>query len=148
MASIRGGEKFELAMAELAAQINQPGTLRVGFLEGSTYPDGTPTAMVAAIQNWGAPAVGIPPRPFFSNMVADKSSGWGGIIAADLKAHKYDTIHALDTVGEAIEGQLAESILETNSPPLAESTIRRKGFDKPLIDSSHMINSIAKEIKT
>ena len=148
MATIKGGEKFEKAMAELAASLNQPGTLRVGFLEGSSYPDGTPTAMIAAIQNFGAPARGIPPRPFFSNMVADKSSGWGGVIAIDLKAHNYDTVHALNIVGELIQDQLKESILETNAPPLAASTIRRKGFDKPLIDTSHMINSVAKEIKT
>ncbi|MDL2105264.1 hypothetical protein QQJ69_19235, partial [Proteus mirabilis] len=38
--------------------------LSVGFFEHSKYPDGTPIAYVASIQELGYPAGGIPPRPF------------------------------------------------------------------------------------
>jgi hypothetical protein len=71
MAEVKGGEKLEAALATLATKLAVPATLRVGFLENAKYPDGTPVAAVAAWQNYGTGS--IPPRPFFSNMVAQKS---------------------------------------------------------------------------
>lgn len=160
MATIRGGQKFEAALAVLAAKLGQPRTLRVGFLAGSTYPDGTSVAMVAAIQNFGAPSVGIPPRPFFSNMVATRSPSWPQGIATQLKATDNDVDATLEITGEVIRSQLQLEIRATNSPPLAESTLRRRGYTggpynpkdkktfgaKPLIDTGNMINSVDKEI--
>lgn len=148
MATIRGGEKFEAALREMAAAVSKPATLRVGFLEGATYPDGTSVAMVAAIQDFGAPAVGIPPRPFFRNMVRTKSPGWPAAIAKLLRANRYDAEKTLGQVGEGIRGQLQQSIRDTNEPPLAPATIAAKGFDKPLIETAHLINSADYEVKS
>ena len=50
-------------------------------------------------------------------------------------------------VGALIAGQLQKSINETNNPPLSPRTIARKGFDKPLIDTGHMWNSVNFEVK-
>jgi len=148
MATISGGKKLEAALAKISRGVSQPATLRVGFLAGATYPNGTPVAMIAAIQDFGAPSRGIPPRPFFRNMVKAKSKEWPKAIADLLKANDYDAVKTLETTGEAIGGQLRQSIIDTNSPPLAPSTIKRKGFAKPLIDTSVMINSIGHEVKT
>ena len=135
-------------MLELASKLERPATLRVGFLEDATYPDGTPVAMVAAIQNYGAPAVGIPPRPFFSNVVADKSGGWPDGISALLQSTGFDVERTLRTTGEVIAGQIKDSINNGSYAPLQQSTIDRKGFDKPLVDTGHMVNSVDYEIKT
>lgn len=148
MASIKGGEKLAAAMRDLAAKVSNPATLRVGFLEKATYPNGTPVAMIAAIQDMGAPRAGIPPRPFFRNMIAAKKGEWPAAFAGLLKQTNYDAAAALDIAGAAIAGQLKQSIIDTNAPPLAPATIRRKGFAKPLIDKSHMINSVDHEVKT
>lgn len=145
---VRGGQKLEAALADLSKRLSKPATLRVGFLENATYPDGTPVAMVAAIQDFGAPGANIPPRPFFRNMVASKSPGWGPALAKNLKARNYDVTAALDAVGEGIEGQLQQSIQETNTPALAKKTVARKGFAKPLIDTSNMINSVDHDVKS
>ena len=110
-------------------------------------PDGKPVAMIAAIQDFGAPSRGIPPRPFFRNMVRDKKGEWPKAIAGLLKANDYDAVKVLGITGEAIGGQLRQSIIDTNSPALAPSTVKRKGFSKPLIDTSVMINSIGHEVK-
>jgi hypothetical protein len=50
-------------------------------------------------------------------------------------------------LGEDIEGALKKSINDLTSPPLAESTIAAKGFAKPLIDTSHMVNSTGYEVE-
>ena len=44
MAAISGGEKLAKKLAELAANITKPGTLRVGFLEKAKYPAGLGSA--------------------------------------------------------------------------------------------------------
>lgn len=147
MTTLRGGKKLERALAQMTAQLSKQGTLRVGFLEGATYPDGTPVAMVAATQDAGSTKMGIPPRPFFRNMIAKCSPGWPKALAAVLRENDYDATVALGLMGQLIEGQLRQEIIETNSPALKAATIKRKGFDKPLIDSSQMINSVASEIK-
>lgn len=160
MATIRGGKKFEEKLHELASKLGQSRTLRVGFLSGGTYPSGVSVPMVAAIQNFGAPSRGIPPRPFFSNMVVKRSPSWPKGIATQLKANGNDVDSALAVTGDVIRYQLQAEIRETNSPPLAESTLRRRGYTggpynpkdsstfgaKPLIDSGNMLNSIDKEI--
>ena len=141
MAEIRGGEKLAAKLREFAELARNPASLRVGFLQGATYPNGTPVAMIAAIHNFGAPRAGIPPRPFFDHLIENKGPEWPEAIGNLLVANNYDAEKTLQITGSAIEGQLKKSIIDTNEPPLAESTIRRKGFDKPLIDTSHMINS-------
>jgi len=145
MASFRGGQKFEAALRDIASKVGRGGVLRVGFLEGATYPKtGMPVAMIALIQDSGGG--NIPPRPFFRNMIAAKQGEWPAGIATQLKANGYDVQKTLNVVGFAIAGQLRQSIIDTNEPPLAPSTIRRKGFAKPLIETSHMINSVDHEV--
>jgi hypothetical protein len=143
---LRGGEKLEEALRKMAEGLSRGGTVRVGFLENATYPDGKSVAMIAAIQDFGTGT--IPPRPFFRNMIAAKQGEWPGAIDGLLKANDYDIDKTLQQTGAAIAGQLRQSIIDTNAPPLAESTIRRKGHSKPLIDTSHMINSVDFEVNT
>jgi phage gpG-like protein len=143
--TIEGGERLQRALADIGRRIGRRGSLKVGFLENATYPDGTPVAMVAAIHNFGAPSRNIPARPFFSNMVARHSSEWPGEIRAQLKSTNYDARQTMNRMGALIKGELQQSIRDTNEPPLKPATIRRKGFDKPLIDTGHMLNSVAFE---
>lgn len=114
------------------------GEVEIGFLEDATYPDGTQVAAVAYANEYGASG---PPRPFFRRMIAKESPSWGGKIAALAQSTDNDGEKVLRLMGEDIEGALKQSINDLTDPPLAESTIKRKGFDKPLIDSTVMVNS-------
>jgi hypothetical protein len=143
-----GGADLRRALSEMSARLGREGTLRVGFLEGATYPDGTSVPMVAAINEFGAPSRGQPPRPFFRRMIADKSSSWPQAIEQNLIATRFDVEKTLERVGEGIASQLRQSIIDLVDPPLAASTIAKKGFDKPLIDTSVMLNSVGHEVET
>lgn len=147
MASFTGGNEFSQRLTEMAGLLSNAEVVRVGFLAGATYPDGKPVAMIAAIQEFGAPRAGIPPRPFFRNMIADKKKEWPAAIAGLLRDNNCDARRTLELTGQAVSGQLRQSIVDTNTPPLAPSTIARKGFDKPLIDTGHMFNSIDYEVQ-
>ena len=49
---------------------------------------------------------------------------------------------ALDVMGLAVTGMIQEQITDGDYVPLAPATIKRKGSDKPLIDTGHMRQSI------
>ena len=138
MGSLSGGDKVMRRLAEIAEQMGG-GSVSVGFMSGATYPDGTPVAAVAASNEYGVPTRRQPPRPFFRNMIAKESPTWGDKLAG--LAH-LGSNQALSLMGEDIAGALKQSINDLTDPPLSARTIAEKGFDKPLIDTSHMINSV------
>lgn len=121
--TLSGGDKLERRLAGIAARIAKGGKLRVGFLEDAKYPDGTSVAMVAAIQNFGAPARGIPPRPFFNKFITDNSEEWGAQLARLLAGSGYDVEKAFNIMGMGMVGQLQTAIIETNAPPLSKVTL-------------------------
>jgi hypothetical protein len=75
-------------------------------------------------------------------MIAVKSPEWPDAIKNLLKANNFDTKKTLEAMGQSIQGQLRQSIRDTNTPPLKPATIRRKGHAKPLIDSGKMLDSV------
>lgn len=119
--------------------------LKVGFLEGSTYPDGTPVPMVAATNEFGNPANNQPPRPFFRNAISNHETEWQNSTAS-LIENGDETRDVLSLLGEVIVDDIKESIRSLDSPPLSPVTIARKGFDKPLIDTKNMLDSVSYEV--
>lgn len=161
--SISGGEKLKAHLAKIASQLSSGGVVKVGFLKGATYPAdiddrktvkgkhrkrvaGLSVAQVAFWNEFGTSRA--PPRPFFRNMIAEKSPQWGDQMGAVAKANDYDSQATLQLMGEGIKDQLVTSINEFKSPPLAPSTIERKGFSKPLIDTAVMIRAVDYEVVT
>lgn len=141
---IHKGKGVERALNEIAAKVGRGGKLKVGFLAGATYPDGTSVPLVAAANEFGTEK--SPPRPFFRKMVDDNQSLWGPTLAVYLKRSNYDIEFSLDQLGEVIEGELKQSINEFVGAPLSPRTIAAKGFDKQLIDTSFMINSTGHKV--
>ncbi|HBM8406680.1 TPA: hypothetical protein ACHS7Y_001726 [Citrobacter freundii] len=119
--------------------------LKVGFLEGATYPDGTPVPMVAATNEFGNPANNQPPRPFFRNAISNHETEWQDATAS-LIENGDETRDVLSLLGEIIVDDIKESIRSLDSPPLSPVTIARKGFDKPLIDTKNMLDSVSYEV--
>jgi hypothetical protein len=188
--ALTGGQKLAARLAQVAAKVHQPQTVQVGFLEGSTYPDGQSLPMVAAIMEYGgeihvaahtakiyrkldkdggfakggrfvkkkqadieqdvevpAHTITIPPRPFFRRMIAQNQAGWQPQVATLLKQNDYDVDKSLNQMGMVIADQLRQSIVDFRDPPLAPSTVKAKGSDKPLVDTGHMLNSVDYEVK-
>lgn len=141
---LSGADGVMKALEEIARKMGG-GEVAVGFMEGATYPDGTPVAAVAFWNEYGGP--GRPPRPFFRQMIAKESPTWAPKMAKLAKAANYDGPKVLAMMGEDIKGALQQSINDFTTPALAESTVEAKGFAKPLIDTSHMLNSVAYEVE-
>ena len=52
----------------------------------------------------------------------------------------------LALLGEGVKGQIVETIQNFKQPANAPATVRKKGFDKPLIDRGTLWRSIGSEI--
>lgn len=160
-----GGSNLIAKMAEIIGAAKDL-HVEVGFLEGSTagwngprpkaasknwkrtdkpakgIPGGVPAPYIAAVLNYGNPAKGLQPRPFFDDMVAKQSPTWGRLLAAAMKLNNYDSYDALQMVGLKIKEQLQLSMLNFAGAPLSDKTVARKGFSQPLIDSHNLINAV------
>ncbi|EOV0997656.1 hypothetical protein ACOGYE_001941 [Edwardsiella piscicida] len=127
--------------------------LKVGFIDGATYPDGTPVALVAATNEYGKPENNQPPRPFFRNAISEHESEWSEKIADGIKAGT-PVDQVLDSVGEVIAADVFTSIKNLMDPPLSPATIhhrrtrkvRRNDSTKPLIDTKDMIRDVHYEV--
>ncbi|MDI3439316.1 hypothetical protein QLG07_07610 [Erwinia sp. V90_4] len=127
--------------------------VRAGFLGGSTYPDGTRVAMVAARNEYGDPANNQPPRPFFRNAIAEKQEEWKKSIERGM-ASGLDAKTVLEVVGAQIKGDIQESIATLVEPALSPATLKRRRTrkvmpnqsNKPIVDTRVMIGDVNYEV--
>lgn len=135
MPSLTGGDKLRAKLQEIAKKVDGVHSLRVGFLEGATYPDAdhTPVAQVAFWLNYGTKTA--PPRPFFTNLINEKATSWGDALARICKANDYDIDTALKLMGEGISEQVQQSIIDLDTPALSPITLmlRKMRIDDPYI---------------
>lgn len=139
-----------LDAAESALQSLQ---LKVGFIDGATYPDGTSIAMVAATNEYGRPEKNQPPRPFFRNAITEHESEWSEKIADGIKAGT-PVDQVLDSVGGVIAADVFASIKNLMEPPLSPATIHQRrsrkvrpnDSTKPLVDTGVMIRDVHYEV--
>ncbi|EKS1202921.1 hypothetical protein QA436_000078 [Escherichia coli] len=142
-------DKILDALNNIASNLSDK-QLKVGFIDGATYPDGTPVAMVAATNEYGNPANNQPPRPFFRNAIAEHESEWLDAISRGLqKGVPLDDVLAV--VGERAVGDVVQSIATLMDPPLSPATIasrKSKGnaSTKPLVDTKVMIRDVHYEV--
>ena len=152
MATISGGDKLEAYLKGLAQKVAKASTVEIGFPEGSTHVDAKTGAtmslpLLAALNEFGRPEHNQPPRPFMRNTVAKHSAEWGEQVEDLLKANDYDAAATLGQLGEIVKGQMQNEIQTLQDPPLAASTIAKKKFSKPLIDSGKMAASVVSTVK-
>lgn len=145
MATLSGGKGIEKALAAIGRKMS--GSVKVGFMNGATYPVAQGGESVAQVAFWNEfGTTRIPSRPFFRTMISRESPGWGVLISKAAVHYDYNGSAVLGFMGEKIIEQLQRSITEWQDPPNAQSTIDAKGFNKPLVDTNHMHNSITLEV--
>jgi hypothetical protein len=145
MVQLKGGDKLAAKLAEISKNLTKAASVDIGFLEGATYPDGTSVALVAAVNEFGS--ADTPPRPFFRGMIVEKSPEWPDAVGNLLVANGYDADKTLGQTGAAIKGQLQAAIVAYSGTPLKPATIARKGNDKQLVDTGHMLASVDYAVK-
>lgn len=145
---IKGGTKL---LEKIKKQMKGNGlVVTAGFYKGSTYPDKTPVALVAYVNNYGTVKDGgfIPPRPFFSDAVRGNKKKWSKILGKAIKSKNYNYFQAGTILGMQMQQDIQESIdkSQPNNPykENAPSTLAKSHNPnkEPLKDTFHMRNSV------
>ncbi|MCX2708364.1 MULTISPECIES: hypothetical protein [unclassified Pseudomonas] len=118
--------------------------VEIGFFEDSTYPNGTPVALVAAWNEYGTRF--HPERPFMRETFTSKEVQ--ALIQHRLKSVLAVALNGgrgiqklLADIGKQIEAQMKDKI-EHYPGHNSLATIMRKGFDDPLKDTGKMLESV------
>jgi hypothetical protein len=146
VATLKGTGALIQRLKEMVAGTNHDPIVKAGFLANAKYPDGTSVAEVAAANEFGVPSRNQPPRPFFRNMLAEHRHEWPEQLATRLLSSKYNADQVMNQMGLLLQSEIRDSIQQLRDPPLSPRTIAAKGFDKPLIDTAHMLNSADYEV--
>ena len=121
--------------------------VQVGFQGDQTAEDGTSLAEIAAYNELGTST--IPARPFmkqsFENHEDELRAACERVNAALASSKSVE--QALDALGVAIKGLVQTEIVDGGFTENAPSTIKKKGSDKPLIDTGTMRQSVNYVVK-
>ena len=116
--------------------------IQVGFQGDQKYEDGTSIAQVAAVNEFGA--LDIPERPFmrqsFENHEGELQAACDA--AQRLVSSGGSAEQALQQIGVVAKGLVQDEIVNGGFAPKAESTIKKKGSEQPLIDTGTMRQSV------
>jgi hypothetical protein len=162
MAVQRSGPGF--AALEAALESLDGIEAKSGWFETAKYKTGMPVATIAYINEFGAltgraqiagilqggeskghRAVYIPPRPFMRPTVAAKGAEWMALLergAAVVLTGGMTAHDVMEQVALKAAADVAKTITEVMEPPNAPSTIKRKGFNKPLVHTRQMFQSV------
>lgn len=133
--------------------------LNVGFFENAKYPDGTPVAYVAYLNEYGGHN---PPRPFMKRTVQRRMKNWARGVAKNIRrADRASLKRAYEMAGQVAVGDVKRTIKDWPPGGNAPSTVRAKARrarsgknlvpinpETVLIDTGKMISSVAYEVKT
>lgn len=111
--------------------------------DAGNYADGTSVAEVAFWNEYGT--VKIPERSFLRAAVDEKKDEldtFQNEVLEDVVNQKYGVIQGLRRFAFRVTTEIKNKITTLKEPPNAASTIKKKGFDNPLIHSRKMLNSI------
>lgn len=138
--------------------------VKAGFLPSAAYPNGTPVAAIAAVQEFGAVSHHknrqghtvqvIPPRPFLRPAIQQDALHWVKVFqqaftqaygASSLTQAQNTALHA---TGYAMQASIVRAIQAVVTPPNAPSTVRHKHTQKPLVETERLLKSVAYTVQS
>jgi len=125
-------KKIEAKLAHVSDEFRGK-QAQMGFPKDAFYEDGTQVAYVATIQNFGAPARGIPPRPFMEPTVAEHKAEWVKQLAGGVKKVSDGGLTAfdvLDGVGRLAVADIQATIAGITEPELSAATVLLRKWRK------------------
>lgn len=127
----------------------------VGVQKGAgNYDDGTPIAVIAAANHFGATmpnGAEIPARPFLDVAISKNQRRYSAMakeMVPEVLNQKRTMTQVLDSIGLAAAADVQGYMVELQDPPNSPITIARKGSANPLIDTGHLRQSIRHQLSS
>jgi hypothetical protein len=123
-----GADQLKKMLAGIDAHIS-----KVGWFESAKYPDGTPVAYIAAIQEFGSPSNKIPPRAFMRPTTAKQEKYWASVatrIAKKFVKGEATVKDVMEKIGLTAAADFQKAITQVKEPPLSEVTLLLRKWRK------------------
>lgn len=138
-------------LRKLAAQLQIRPEIHLGILgaQAAQAVGDITMAELGAIHEFGAPRAGIPERSWLRSTADEQRRKWLALLERALALvlrGKLDVRQALELVGQRAVADVVKKIRSNIPPPLAQSTIDRKGSSRALIDKGRFVQSISYEV--
>ncbi len=92
----------------------------------------------------------IPERPFLNNALRDNKSSYSwmirkGALAAIIR--RKPIADTMEDIGKKMVDDIQHEIITLHTPPNADSTVAKKGFNDPLIETYEMVETVDYEVE-
>ena len=110
---------------------------------------GLSTGEILAINEFGSPSKNIPSRPFMRTSTEEMKKVIKYFVRAMRKRKKpwVGSIEA-NEIGRLGRTIIQDTIINWDTPPNAPSTVKRKGFDNPLLETELLQKSVEYDIQS
>lgn len=135
---------------EFGATINHPGGTPYGYKTEQDAKKGRVQFLkkgegYAVLGETKPHTIQIPARPYIRSTVDQNAEDYyrhAETLSGLMMDGELDKFEALSLMGQKIESDIKNTIINVRSPPNARSTIRKKGSDNPLVDTGLLGGSI------
>jgi len=131
----------------LKKRLKEEAYVKIGVISASAVDhDGVSMAELAAFHEFGT--INVPERSFMRRTLADKAELIRETqvkLARAVVLKKMSLNNAHEALGLVVSTEMKKTITEGAGvpPPLAQSTIDRKGSDRPLVDTGRLVGAIS-----
>ncbi len=147
---LEGADELLKQLKKLGQDLSDAPSIKVGVPQEGSYPDGTPIHVVGFVNEFGSEGNNIPERSFLRSTVHENADEYANMLINGAKAYVDGKVPSMDVVanlvGIKVESDVKEKIFDLKDPANAESTIKKKKSDNPLIDTGLLRSSIIYEV--
>lgn len=144
--NVSGGNRIGQRLDEIRRRVQRNSGVYVGLPKGAgSYEDGTPIAVIGAVQEFGSADGHIPERSFLRVPLAANTQLFRQIfkeLMPQVLGGQMTMFQLMESVGARAAAVSQEAISAGIAPPNAPSTIARKGSSTPLVDTGFLRQNI------
>lgn len=132
MAKVKRSKSNTTAFRKAVADVRKY-TASAGWNESAKYADGTPVAGVAAVQEFGSPKTGTPPRPIMRNTIEANKNEWKDLskdLFRSVARGELDAKTVYGILGAKAAGDVRKTISTVSTPPLSPVTLALRRLKK------------------
>lgn len=150
MAGTRSVDRGANALLARAKRLSQGVEVRIGMLDkAQAEHKGTPGLTVAEVGTFHEFGLGVPQRSFIRGWYdesVEENKRTMAVLQKQVLRGQVSEEQALARFGAKCVGDIQKRIVDGIEPPLAESTVKRKGSSTPLVDTGQLKASITFEV--
>ena len=150
MKHVKDSKREQRRIEKVLRKAKENQAVAVGVINDDPHSKGFSMVELAMVHEFGSKDGRIPGRSFIRTTFDEKESVHRDLLhrlQQKVLAGKIGAKQALTTVGEVVAKNMAETINDGIEPGLKESTKKRKGSSKPLIDTGRLKASVTHELR-